>query len=124
MWPNRENADEEPEWVKNERKQFGAYRDKNKDEKLDSAEVKDWIMPENFDHARAESKHLIFETDGDKVCTLLLVRFFSYLKVFSACQIHTLLVSLWNLLFIFFINLFFLIPEKVIVFLTFLGGSD
>jgi hypothetical protein len=71
IWPNRENADEEPEWVKNERKQFQQYRDKNKDGSLDKAEVKDWILPENFDHARAESKHLIFEGDDDKVCTLL-----------------------------------------------------
>ncbi|XP_076472167.1 calumenin-like isoform X2 [Babylonia areolata] len=66
MWPNRENADEEPDWVKSERKQFHTYRDQNKDGKLDSAEVKRWILPDNFDHARAESKHLIYEGDGDK----------------------------------------------------------
>lgn len=71
MWPNRENADEEPEWVKNERKQFVNYRDKSKDGKLDKTEVKDWLLPENFDHAKAEAKHLIYETDDDKVCTLL-----------------------------------------------------
>ena len=71
MWPNRENAEEEPEWVKNERKQFVNYRDKNKDGRLDKTEVKDWILPDNFNHAQAESKHLVFETDVDKVCTLL-----------------------------------------------------
>ncbi|KAK7098370.1 calumenin-like isoform X2 [Littorina saxatilis] len=66
MWPNRENAEEEPEWVKSERKQFVDYRDKNKDGKLDRHEVKEWIIPEDFDHAKAESRHLIFETDSDK----------------------------------------------------------
>lgn len=66
MWPNRENADEEPDWVKNERKQFADFRDKNGDGKLDKTEVREWIIPENFDHARAEARHLIFESDRDK----------------------------------------------------------
>lgn len=58
-------GDEEPEWVKNEREQFSMYRDKNGDGFLDFDEVKAWIIPADFDHAEAESRHLIFEVDTD-----------------------------------------------------------
>ena len=37
------------------------------DGKLDPTEVQHWIMPDDYDHAIAESKHLIYEADGDKV---------------------------------------------------------
>lgn len=95
MWPNRENAEEEPEWVKSERKQFVNYRDKNKDGRLDKTEVKDWILPENFNHAQAESKHLIFETDVDKVCTLLHRKIFCCITVaFSFLHAQNTILSL------------------------------
>jgi Ca2+-binding EF-hand superfamily protein len=71
MWPeaSKENA-EEPDWVKTERGQFSMYRDKNKDGHMDREEVKDWIIPDDYDHASAEAKHLIFESDGDRDGTL------------------------------------------------------
>lgn len=28
-------------------------------------QIKDWILPDNFDHAEAESRHLIYESDSD-----------------------------------------------------------
>ena len=28
-------------------------------------QVKDWIIPPDFDHSEAEAKHLIFEADED-----------------------------------------------------------
>ncbi|XP_023933064.1 calumenin-A-like [Lingula anatina] len=65
MWPNKDD-EEEPDWVKNEREQFGAYRDKNKDGYMDKDEVKDWIIPPDYDHSEAEAKHLIHESDRDK----------------------------------------------------------
>lgn len=86
MWPNRENADEEPEWVKNERKQFKNYRDKNKDGGLDKGEVRDWILPENFDHARAESKHLIYETDDNKDGKLSVQEILDHYDLFVGSQ--------------------------------------
>ncbi|XP_076663526.1 calumenin B scf [Andrena cerasifolii] len=55
----------EPEWVKNEKEQFSMYRDKDGDGVLDFDEVKTWIIPADFDHAEAESRHLIFEADTD-----------------------------------------------------------
>lgn len=98
MWPNRENADEEPDWVKNERKQFADFRDKNGDGKLDKTEVREWIIPENFDHARAEARHLIFESDRDKVrlsSWFLFLLFFYFLL-----YILMFLFFLWFLIFI------------------------
>ncbi|XP_012279956.1 calumenin [Orussus abietinus] len=57
--------EEEPEWVKNEKEQFSSYRDKDGDGFLNNEEVKNWIIPVDFDHAEAESRHLIFEADMD-----------------------------------------------------------
>ena len=37
---------------------------------LDQNEVQQWVMPDDYDHAIAESKHLIFEADTDKVSDL------------------------------------------------------
>lgn len=32
---------------------------------MDLEEVKNWIIPPDFDHAEAEARHLIYEADGD-----------------------------------------------------------
>ncbi|XP_014479381.1 PREDICTED: calumenin-B [Dinoponera quadriceps] len=58
-------GEEEPEWVKNEKEQFSSYRDKDGDGFLNADEVKTWIIPAEFDHAEAESRHLIYEADTD-----------------------------------------------------------
>jgi len=34
---------------------------------MDATEVQHWIMPDDYDHAIAESKHLIHEADDDRV---------------------------------------------------------
>ncbi|KAL6260126.1 hypothetical protein P5V15_007663 [Pogonomyrmex californicus] len=60
-----EEGEEEPEWVKNEKEQFSSYRDKDGDGFLNADEVKTWIIPAEFDHAEAESRHLIYEADTD-----------------------------------------------------------
>ncbi|KAL9704612.1 hypothetical protein quinque_008130 [Culex quinquefasciatus] len=39
--------------------------DKDKDGLMDHQEVKDWIIPADFDHAEAEARHLIYEADSD-----------------------------------------------------------
>lgn len=68
LWPayERNGEEEEPDWLTGEREQFNTHRDKNGDKKLDRKELGDWIVPEDFDHAEAEAKHLIFEADVDK----------------------------------------------------------
>lgn len=64
---NHEADSKEPDWVKTEREQFAEFRDKNKDGKMDKEETKDWILPSDYDHAEAEAKHLVYESDTDKV---------------------------------------------------------
>ncbi|KAF8774001.1 Calumenin like protein [Argiope bruennichi] len=58
--------EDEPEWVKNERDQFKTYRDKNNDGYMDKDEVKEWILPSDYNHSEAESLHLIHEADDNK----------------------------------------------------------
>ncbi|XP_034032506.1 calumenin-B [Thalassophryne amazonica] len=63
---NQEGNASEPEWVMTEREQFTEFRDKNKDGKMDKDETRDWILPSDYDHAEAEAKHLVYESDVDK----------------------------------------------------------
>ncbi|XP_050307899.1 calumenin [Anthonomus grandis grandis] len=60
-----EEGEEEPDWVKSEKEQFTIYRDKDGDGLMDEQEVKNWILPDDFDHADAEARHLIYEADQD-----------------------------------------------------------
>ena len=62
-----EDGGPEPEWVKTEREQFSDFRDLNKDGKMDQDEIRQWIMPQDYDHAQAEARHLVYESDQDKV---------------------------------------------------------
>ncbi|KAM8739660.1 calumenin-A isoform 1-T1 [Acanthopagrus schlegelii] len=61
-----EDNEEEPEWVVAERQQFSEFRDKNNDGKMDKEETMDWILPSDYDHAEAEAKHLLHESDANK----------------------------------------------------------
>ena len=70
MWTSKDDADEEPDWIKEERNQFLSYRDKNSDGVMDRDEVKDWIIPDDYDHADSEAKHLIHEADKNQVSKL------------------------------------------------------
>jgi len=63
---------EEPEWVKSERQHFSDHRDFNHDGFLDRHEVQQWIQPPNYDQAKSEAKHLMFESDADKVTDSLI----------------------------------------------------
>jgi len=65
MVGEQEESKEEPEWV-TEEKEYFVKLDKNSDGKLDAAEVKEWIMPADDEHAREEAKHLITEADSNK----------------------------------------------------------
>ncbi|XP_066245851.1 calumenin [Euwallacea similis] len=60
-----DEGEDEPDWVRSEREQFAIYRDKNGDGFMDEEEVKSWILPDDFDHADAEARHLIYEADQD-----------------------------------------------------------
>lgn len=62
-----EDAGPEPDWIKTEREQFADFRDLNKDGKMDLDEIRHWIMPQDYDHAQAEARHLVYESDQNMV---------------------------------------------------------
>ncbi|XP_060797778.1 reticulocalbin-1 isoform X2 [Neoarius graeffei] len=65
MFPH-EDGGPEPDWVKTERDQFSDFRDLNKDGKMDMEEIRHWILPQDYDHAQAEARHLLYESDTNK----------------------------------------------------------
>ena len=75
-----------PEWVQREREQFHTYRDKNGDGYLDREEIREWIVPANYDHADAEAKHLIYEADTNKDGILSLNEILDNYDVFVGSQ--------------------------------------
>merc|ERR1712130_62337 len=48
-----------------ERKQFHDFRDKDQSGFLENEEVRDWILPSEYDHAEGEARHLIESADSD-----------------------------------------------------------
>ncbi|CAO2579659.1 Rcn1 [Lemmus lemmus] len=65
MFSHEDNGPE-PDWVLSEREQFSDFRDLNKDGKLDKDEIRHWILPQDYDHAQAEARHLVYESDKNK----------------------------------------------------------
>lgn len=84
---NQEGDATEPEWVKTEREQFTEFRDKNKDGKMDKDETRDWILPTDYDHAEAEAKHLVYESDADKVCKASLSNSWNTVHTNESCDL-------------------------------------
>lgn len=74
IWGDDDEDDEtdpenegEPDWVKTEREQFASFRDKDHNGKLDKHEIREWIIPEDYDHSTAEAEHLIRSSDENRV---------------------------------------------------------
>merc|ERR1712130_280185 len=65
MWLEDEDEGEEPDWGEEERKQFHDFRDKDQSGFLENEEVRDWILPSEYDHAEGEARHLIESADSD-----------------------------------------------------------
>lgn len=99
-----EDGGPEPDWVKTEREQFADFRDLNKDGKMDMDEIRHWIMPQDYDHAQAEARHLVYESDQDKVhppgtvCVCL-----SCLKLRRFCVFCIQINIIVQFLFLFFL---------------------
>ena len=55
----------EPDWVIQKRKNFNEFRDRDRDGFMNPEEVRAWIVPSDYDHSKAEAKHLVFEADED-----------------------------------------------------------
>ena len=67
IYTRPEGVEEDPDWVMREREAFGTYRDLNADGEMDHNEVKEWLIPSSYNAAGAEAKHLIYESDKNKV---------------------------------------------------------
>ncbi|GAA32149.2 calumenin [Clonorchis sinensis] len=65
LWVPSNPSEEEPDWIKDERKHFDDERDKDHDGKLDKEEVKAWIFPPGDDHVESEVSHLLNSCDKD-----------------------------------------------------------
>lgn len=65
MYTAPEEGEEEPEWIISERETFAKFRDVDGDGFLNREEVRAWIVPNDFDHAESEAKHLVYEADVD-----------------------------------------------------------
>lgn len=65
MYSAPEEGEEEPEWIISERETFKKFRDVDGDGFLNREEVRAWIVPNDFDHAESEAKHLVYEADND-----------------------------------------------------------
>jgi len=64
MW-HEEDPGDEPDWVEEERRQFNDFRDKDNNGFLENDEVRDWILPSEYDHAENEARHLLDSCDTD-----------------------------------------------------------
>lgn len=51
MYTAADDGEEEPEWVTSERETFSKFRDMDGDGLLSREEVRNWIVPKDFDHA-------------------------------------------------------------------------
>ncbi|NXH43850.1 RCN1 protein, partial [Dicaeum eximium] len=60
-----EEGGPEPGWVTTEREVFSDFHDLNKDGKMDKDEILHWILPQDYDYALAEARHLIYKSDVD-----------------------------------------------------------
>lgn len=107
-----EDGGPEPDWVKTEREQFSDFRDLNKDGKMDQDEIRHWIMPQDYDHAQAEARHLVYESDQDKVNCLTCINtyknlFLFYTIVFDVLKlikIHLKPLVIWLEYIMFFLH--------------------
>ena len=85
MWIEEEDG-EEPDWVEEERKQFQMFRDKDNSGFLEDDEVRDWILPSEYDHAEGEARHLIESADSDKSGALSKDEILDHQDVFVGSQ--------------------------------------
>ncbi len=67
IWSDK--SQETPQWVVTEQDAFRNTRDANKDGYLDREEVRNWIFPKDYDHSESEMKHLLSQSDDNRVST-------------------------------------------------------
>lgn len=80
------DADERPEWIEREKREFMEYRDLNNDGYLDMSELKEWLQPNGVTPALAEARHLIALSDSDKDGSLNPQEIINNFRVFVGSQ--------------------------------------
>ena len=55
-----------PEWLNEEAQLFRDKRDEDHDGFLSESEVKNWIVPNQYDHVQSEIEHLMNTADDDR----------------------------------------------------------
>ncbi len=58
---------DEPSWVEDEKANFDHVLDKNGDGKLDSDEVREWLVPDTETTNQVEMRHLFMSADTNRV---------------------------------------------------------
>lgn len=88
IWPKweRKEGEPEPEWVESEREQFAEGRDMDGDGKLNRDEIAKWISPEDFDPAKSEADHLMYNADKNKDKKLTKEEILDNMKFFVGSQ--------------------------------------
>ena len=81
-----EEVDKE-ELREQEKNNFQNFLDKNKDGVLDRSEVKEWILPVQYDFARAEAEYLITVSDLNEDKKLTKIEVEESYKVFLGSQV-------------------------------------
>jgi len=66
LWKAEKEDEPEPDWVSAEREHFSKTRDKDGDGFLSFDEMKDWLVPEDFDLPLVEAHHLIATVDTNQ----------------------------------------------------------
>ncbi|CAG2182642.1 unnamed protein product [Oppiella nova] len=86
MYAPDATGDQVPDWVIREKDQFREIRDKNKDGVMDRDEIREWIIPPDYDHSEAEAKHLIREADTNQDSKLTKAEILDSYDVFVGSQ--------------------------------------
>jgi len=57
-------------WTAEDEEEFRTELDKDGDGKLNTDEIYQWLVPDDFDHIVDESNHLFSEADNNKVSSV------------------------------------------------------
>lgn len=86
MYHEADSNGEEPEWLKIEIEHFKTIRDQDGDGLMHLKEVRDWLMPLEYNHIEAEAQHLITECDKDESGLLSFNEVLDHYDVFFTSQ--------------------------------------
>lgn len=83
---NDSDGEDTPDWLDIEKDHFRTIRDKDGDGFLNLDEVRDWLMPNEYDHIEAEATHLVTECDKNDDQKLSLDEVLQHYDIFMTSQ--------------------------------------